>query len=204
MRVDAEPGRPRVELRAHIARDRDERRRVATGTRRRWPRRIGFDGSILLARASAAIVVPWLFASAVSVSPTRTTCTAAATTPRCDTHRNRSRRRSPTACADRRSRPRTGASAPGSDSAPRGLLAQVAVERAGVDATPREQELQHRDVPAEVAALQDARAEQRLAERARARVVCACRRADRQPVCPLEPVHRRRGRGPAIPSICAR
>ena len=41
---------------------------------------IGLDGSILFARASAAIVVPLLLAIAVSVSPTRTMCTTDAAT----------------------------------------------------------------------------------------------------------------------------
>ena len=74
----------------------------------------------------------------------------------------------------------------------RRLLPHVAVERAGVHAAPREQELQHRHVPAEVAAAQDPRAEERLAERAERKARAGVGRPDRQPVRTLERMHRRR------------
>ena len=157
---------------------------VATGTRSRWPRMIGFDGSILLARASAAIVVPWLFAIAVSVSPTRTTCT----TRRRDDHAVHAHRNA-VAPHDRRQRARTDDRVDVqmhqrlvAAQRRRRLLPHVAVERARVHAAPREQELQHRDVPAEVAAAQDPRAEERLAERAEREPRARVRRPDRQPV----------------------
>ena len=58
----------------------------------------------------------------------------------------------------------------------RRLLADVAVERAVVDAAPREQELEHGDVPAEVAA-RGASASRRAGARAgRGRAASACRR----------------------------
>ena len=74
----------------------------------------------------------------------------------------------------------------------RRLLPHVAVERARVHPSPREQELQHRHVPAEVAAPQNPRAEERLAERAEREARAGVRRADRQPVRALERVHRGR------------
>ncbi len=72
------------------------------------------------------------------------------------------------------------------------LLAHVAVERARVDPAPREQELQHRHVPAEVAPLQEPRAEERLAERPEREARAPVGRPDRQVMRALERVHRRR------------
>ena len=81
----------------------------------------------------------------------------------------------------------------------RGLGAEVAVERAVVDAAARQQELQHGHVEPEVAPLQDARAEQRPAERAEGDARARVGGADRKVVRALECVDRRRRAGACDP-----
>jgi hypothetical protein len=81
----------------------------------------------------------------------------------------------------------------------RGLLPHVAVERTGVDAPPRQEELEHRDVPAEVASTQNTRPEKRRAERAQSATGLHIGGAERQAVLALERLHRRRRAWPRDP-----
>ena len=80
-----------------------------------------------------------------------------------------------------------------------GLLAHVAVERAVVDAAAHEQELEHRDVPAEVALPERARPEERPAERPERGARVDVGGADSQVMAALEGVYRSRRSRPGDP-----
>ncbi len=80
-----------------------------------------------------------------------------------------------------------------------GLGAEVSVERTVVDAAARQQELQHGHVEPEVAPLQDARAEQRPAERAEGDARARVGGSDPKVVRALECVDGRRRAGSCDP-----
>jgi hypothetical protein len=78
----------------------------------------------------------------------------------------------------------------------RGLLPEVAVEGAGVHAAPRQEELEHRDIPAEVAWAQRPSAEEGPAEWAERRAQTRICRPVPEPVAGLERLDRRGGSRP--------
>ena len=192
VRVDAEPRRPRIELRPHVRTGRDE-----TARRNRHAQALAEHDR--LRRIDPVRARERSDRRAVALRDRRERVADLH-----DVHDGRddhamNAHRHTVAPHDRRQRPRTDDRVDVEVhlrlvAAQRGrrLLPHVAVQCARVHPTPREEELQHRDVPAEVAAPQDPRTEERLTERPERKTCAGVRRTDRQPVRTLERMHRRR------------